>query len=80
MTEPKPLVLPPITDPALHAQIDRLALRYLEAGGLGMQIMSRIGNGAEGLIERLPGFVRSRLDSVTRAALTRAFGAASQSR
>ncbi|AZY94842.1 MULTISPECIES: EcsC family protein [Paracoccus] len=80
MTEPKPLVLPPITDSALHAQIDRLALRYLEAGGLGMQIMSRIGNGAEGLIERLPGFVRSRLESVTRAALTRAFGAASQSR
>ncbi|TJZ83593.1 EcsC family protein [Paracoccus hibiscisoli] len=80
MTDRKDLVLPPITDPGVHAQIDRLARRYLDAGGLGMQILTRIGNTAEGLVERLPGFVRSRLDSVTRAALTRAFGAASRSR
>ncbi|MCG6112074.1 MAG: EcsC family protein [Paracoccus sp.] len=80
MTDRKDLVLPPITDPGVHAQINRLARRYLDAGGLGMQILTRIGNTAEGLVERLPGFVRSRLDSVTRAALTRAFGAASRSR
>ncbi|WP_410219257.1 EcsC family protein [Paracoccus sp. (in: a-proteobacteria)] len=74
------LVLPPINDPTVLVQIDRLAHRYHEAGGTGMQVMARIGNSAEGLIERLPAFVRNRLDSVTRAALTRAFGAASGSR
>lgn len=80
MTEPRPLVLPPIADPAIHAQIDRLAQRYLAASGPGMQLMARIGNGAEGLIERLPGFVQNRLNEVTRMALTRAFAAASRSR
>ncbi|QBX33846.1 protein EcsC [Paracoccus liaowanqingii] len=80
MTDHRHLILPPITDPALHAQIDRLARRHLEAAGTGMQLMTRIGNSAEGLIERLPAFVRNRLDGVTRAALTRAFGAASRSR
>lgn len=80
MTPHPPAVLPPISDPALLAQIDRLALRHVEAAGMGMQLMTRIGNSAEGLIERLPGFVRSRLDAVTQAALTRAFGAASRSR
>lgn len=80
MTDRKDIVLPPITDPGVHAQIDRLARRYHEAGGLGMQILARVGHTAEGLIERLPGFVRSRLDTVTRAALMRAFSAASRSR
>ena len=74
------LVLPPITDPTVHAQIDRLARRYLDAGGLGMEIMAMIGNSAEGLIDRLPVFLHKRLDSVTRAALARAFTAASRSR
>lgn len=45
-----------------------------------MQMMARLGNGAEGLIQRLPSFVRNRLDGATRAALTRAFSAASGSR
>ncbi|WP_237168450.1 EcsC family protein [Paracoccus shandongensis] len=74
------LVLPPINDPSVHAQIDRLARRYLDAGGLGMEIMSVVGNSAEGLIEKLPGFVRSRMDRITRAALNRAFAAATGSR
>ena len=80
MTPQTPQVLPPIADPSVHAQIDRLALRYLKAQGLGMQMMARLGNGAEGLIQRLPSFVRSRLDGATRAALMRAFSAASGSR
>lgn len=80
MTDSRHLILPPITDPLLHAQIDRLARRHLDAAGTGMQLMARIGASAEGLIERLPAFVRNRLDGVTRAALTRAFGAASRSR
>ncbi|MGR3402946.1 EcsC family protein, partial [Paracoccus sp. (in: a-proteobacteria)] len=64
----------------LHAQIDRLARRYRDAGGLGMEIMEIVGNSAEGLIERLPAFVRSRMDKITRAALNRAFSAASGTR
>ncbi|MCS5603339.1 MAG: EcsC family protein [Paracoccus sp.] len=74
------MVLPPITDPGLHAQIDRLARRYRDAGGLGMEIMEIVGNSAEGLIERLPAFVRSRMDKITHAALNRAFSAASGTR
>lgn len=74
------LVLPPINDPSVHAQIDRLARRYLDAGGLGMELMSVVGNSAEGLIEKLPAFVRGRMDRLTRAALDRAFSAASSSR
>lgn len=74
------LVLPPINDPSVHAQIDRLARRYLDAGGLGMELMSVVGNSAEGLIEKLPAFVRGRMDRLTRTALDRAFSAASSSR
>ena len=73
-------VLPPITDPGVHAQIDRLARRYLDAGGLGMELMDIVGNSAEGLLDRLPGFVKGRMDRITRAALNRAFAAASGSR
>lgn len=75
-----PLVLPPINDPSVHAQIDRLARRYLDAGGLGMEAMALVGNSAESLIEKLPAFVRNRMDRITRAALDRAFKAASGSR
>ena len=74
------LVLPPINDPSVHAQVDRLARRYLDAGGLGMEVMTVVGNSAEGLIEKLPGFVRNRMDRITRAALNRAFAAATTSR
>jgi hypothetical protein len=77
MTPQTPQVLPPISDPSVHAQIDRLALRYLATQGLGMQMMARLGNGADGLLQRLPGFVRNRLDGATKAALMRAFSAAS---
>lgn len=73
-------VLPPIKDPVIREQIDRLARRYVDAGGLGMEIMSVIGTSAESLIERLPGFVRSRMDSLTRMALGRAFNAATRTR
>ena len=73
-------VLPPITDPTVHAEIDRLARRYLNAGGIGMELLSAIGGKAEGLIDRLPKPVRSRMDRLTYAALNRAFDAASRSR
>ena len=73
-------VLPPIDDPTVHVQIDRLARRYVDAGGLGMEILATIGGSAQGLIDRLPGFVRARLDDITLAALNRAFKAAARSR
>ncbi|WP_415129999.1 EcsC family protein [Paracoccus sp. (in: a-proteobacteria)] len=73
-------VLPPITDPTVHAEIDRLARRYLKAGGVAMELLNAVGGRAEGLIEKLPAPVRKRMDGVTHAALDRAFDAASRSR
>lgn len=78
-TQPQ-VVLPPITDPTVCDQIRRLARRYVEAGGLGMEVLTLVGNSAEGLIERLPAFLRNRLDRLTQVALKRAFRAASGSR
>lgn len=80
MTALQQHVLPPINDPSVHAEIDRLARRYNDAGGLGLDILNTIGTSAEHLIERLPGFVRSRLDRMTRNGLMRAFDAAEGSR
>ncbi|WP_273500559.1 EcsC family protein [Paracoccus sphaerophysae] len=77
---PRQAILPPIDDPSVHQQIDRLARRYLAASGLGMEILATIGGSAQGLIERLPRFVRSRLDGLTLAALNRAFAAATRTR
>lgn len=77
---PRQAILPPIDDPSVHLQIDRLARRYLAASGLGMEILATIGGSAQGLIERLPRFVRSRLDGLTLAALNRAFAAATRTR
>ncbi|MFD1882634.1 EcsC family protein [Paracoccus pacificus] len=74
------IVLPPINDPTVHAEIDRLARRYKAAGGLLMEIMATVGGSAESLIERLPLFVRERLDRIVNAALNRAFDAAEASR
>lgn len=73
-------VLPPINDPTVHTEIDRLARRYLNAGGIGMEVLNTIGGKAEGLIERLPKPIRSRMDRLTESALERAFDAASRSR
>ena len=80
MTTQGQMVLPPITDPTVLDGIERLARRYLDAGGLGMEVLQAIGTSAEGLIERLPAPVRKRLDRITMAALNRAFDAAAGSR
>ncbi|MDO5705060.1 MAG: EcsC family protein [Paracoccus sp. (in: a-proteobacteria)] len=74
------VVLPPITDPTVLAAIERLARRYVDASGMAMDVLQSIGTSAEGLIARLPGPVRSRLDRITSAALSRAFDAAAGSR
>ncbi|ARC38053.1 protein EcsC [Paracoccus yeei] len=85
MTDQSPVpartaILPPITDPTVHTEIDRLARRYLNAGSVAMELLNAVGGKAEGLIERLPKPVRSRMDRITLAALNRAFSAASRSR
>ena len=70
---PRQSILPPITDPTVHAEIDRLARRYLAAGGIAMEVLNAVGGKAEGLVEKLPQSVRARLDRLTHAALDRAF-------
>ncbi|MDO5620078.1 MAG: EcsC family protein [Paracoccus sp. (in: a-proteobacteria)] len=73
-------VLPPITDPTVHAAIDRLARRYLRAGGIGMEIMNMVGGSAESALKRLPSFVTRRLDKIVTLGLERAYDAADRSR
>lgn len=74
------VILPPIDDPTVHADVDRLAKRYLAASGVGMNILTSVGGHAESLIERLPAVVRRRVDRITYSGLSRAFDAASRSR
>lgn len=73
-------ILPPISDPTVHVDIDRLVARYLDAGGIGMDLLSSIGGKAETLLDRLPAMVRKRMDKITLGALNRAFDAATRSR
>lgn len=80
MNADRQVLLPPITDPTVHAELDRLARIYLSAGGLGMEILTTIGGKAETLLNRLPGFIRQRMDSIVHGALERAMRAASASR
>ena len=79
MTRPQ-AVLPPIDDPTVHAEVDRLAHRYLDAGGVAMELLAALGGKAEGLLDRLPGGLRGRMDDIVLAALNRSFDAASRSR
>ncbi len=73
-------LLPPITDPTVHATLDRLARRYVKAGGVGMEILAWVGGSAEGLLARLPTPVRNGLDDLTASALTAAMAAAGRVR
>lgn len=80
MNVDRQVLLPPITDPTIHAEIDRLARVYLSAGGLGMELLTVIGGKAENLLNRLPGFIRKRMDGLVHGALERSIRAASASR
>ncbi|AXC48603.1 protein EcsC [Paracoccus suum] len=82
MTTPAPRqeILPPITDPTVRATIERLARIHKNAGGLGMEVLSTIGGSAEGMLRKLPAFVRNRIDRIVRTALESAIHAASASR
>lgn len=68
---------PPVDTAETLAQ---LAARYAAAGGFGLQVLNALGTQVDGLIDGLPAPVRAQLDAVTRAALTQAMKAASQSR
>jgi uncharacterized protein (DUF697 family) len=70
-------VFPPLDR---KAELDRLAGRMRAASGVGMQLLSLVGNQAEGLLEMLPGPVRSGLEKATAAALEQSFSAAAASR
>ncbi|MEZ5725047.1 MAG: EcsC family protein [Paracoccaceae bacterium] len=80
MAEAKQVVLPPITDETVLKEVDRLARRYVEARGLAMDILDRVGGGGEQLIQRLPDFMRKRIDGAVATALNRTFRLASASR
>ena len=53
----------------VEAELDRLARRYAQAGGMGIQVLNLIGGRAESLLDRLPTPVRDRLGEGTEAAL-----------
>ncbi|SFT63160.1 EcsC family protein [Sedimentitalea nanhaiensis] len=62
------------------AELDRLARQYRAAGGVGVQLLNALGGKAEGLIDRLPVAVRTRLTDATEQALALAMRAAQTSR
>lgn len=76
------IVLPPVrpANPSTEVQIDDLAKRYLEARGVGMQLLGLIGTQADNLLDRLPGPVRGALDGATLKALEASFSTAARSR
>ena len=74
-----------ITDTALapvnvEAQLDQIAQRYAQAGGVGITVLNMIGGSAEGLLDRLPSPVRQNLEAATIKALEQAMKAAHSSR
>jgi hypothetical protein len=63
-----------------EAELDRLAERVRTARGAGMQLMTFVGNQAEGLLDMLPGPVKDGLERATAVALEQSFNAAALSR
>jgi len=64
----------------VDARLDEIALRYKQAGGLGINVLNLIGGSAENLLDRLPASVRSNLEAATIKALNHAMKAAHSSR
>lgn len=73
-------ILPPITDPSIHAQIARLAQSRRQAGGPLIRLIARIGQGGETAATHLPPRLALRLEKATEQALIRAFRVARASR
>lgn len=63
-----------------EATLDEIATRYRRAGGLGIEVLNLIGGQADGLLDRLPTSVRSKLEGATLSALEQAMKAAHSSR
>lgn len=61
-------------------ELDRLALRYRDAGGVGIELLTLLGTQADGLVDGLPRPVRDRLEGATELALKQAMKAAHGSR
>ncbi len=80
MGDAKQVVLPPITDESVLKEIDRLARRYIDARGLAMDILDKLGDGGEKLMGMIPAVLRNRIDKSVAAALRRSLSAASASR
>ncbi|ATF19315.1 EcsC family protein [Phaeobacter gallaeciensis] len=70
----------PLDAAAVEAELSALAERYRAAGGLGIQILNLLGGSVDGLLDKLPAPVRSRLDGATEQALQLAMQGASGSR
>ncbi len=62
------------------AELDRLAHRYRNAGGSGIELLNMVGGQAENLLDKLPENVRGNLQGATEQALQLAMKAASSSR
>lgn len=73
-------ILPPIADPSVHAEIDRLARTYRSAGGIGMEVLGAIGGSADVALRKLPKSITGRLDRIALKGLERAVAAAARSR
>lgn len=63
-----------------EAELDRLAVRYRKAGGIGVQMLGAIGGQAESLLDKLPRGIRDGLGDATAYALTLAMKGAQKSR
>jgi hypothetical protein len=66
----------PVPRADLELAVQGLALRYRRANGPVMSLMNRIGGSVEERMALLPQAVRNQLETVTQAALERAFGVA----
>jgi len=64
----------------VEVELEKIAQRYRQAGGVGINILNMIGGQAESLLDRLPTSVRSQLETATVRALDHAMTAAHKSR
>jgi len=64
----------------VEAELDRIARRYKQAGGVGITVLNLVGGQAENLLDRLPSSVRAQLEAATVRALDTAMHAAHLSR
>jgi hypothetical protein len=73
-------LLPAVLTPNPGPEIKALAKRHLAANGPVMRLVNRLGGGIEDQMAHLPTGLRSRIESVTEAALLRAVAVAHQGR